>query len=277
MIFCLLTFRSRAAFLLARSSSRLPAPVPSHISPVALLPDDARLPDVFPLPSLLLLPDDGLFFPAVFFPARGLLPPDGLRPVPVLSPLIGPVSDPARSPDADLPASRGLLPPAALPDAAVLLPDTALPSAPALLSTAVLLPDIARPSAVILLPDPVRPSAVTLLPDTARLSAAALPPAPGRPSAAALPPATGLPLPAGLLCTASIFGFFPAVSLSSRPIYPYSCFPVIHRRPAPCKNADLSEDPAPKPGSLFMSGHKLSFPIVAHFTQPCPEKLQPHI
>ena len=65
VIFCLLTFRSRAAFLLARSSSRLPAPVPSHISPVALLPD------VFPLPSLLLLPDDGLFFPAVFFPARG--------------------------------------------------------------------------------------------------------------------------------------------------------------------------------------------------------------
>ena len=226
MIFCLLTFRSRAAFLLARSSSRLPAPVPSHISPVALLPDDARLPDVFPLPSLLLLPDDGLFFPAVFFPARGLLPPDGLRPVPVLSPLIGPVSDPARSPDAVLPASRGLLPPAALPDAAVLLP------------------------------------------------AAALPPAPGLPSAAALLPATGLPLPAGLLCAASIFGFFPAVSLSSRPIYPYSCFPVIHRRPAPCKNADLSEDPAPKPGSLFMSGHKLSFPIVAHFTQPCPEKLQ---
>ena len=215
VIFCLLTFRSRAAFLLARSSSRLPAPVPSHISPVALLPDDARLPDVFPLPSLLLLPDDGLFFPAVFFPARGLLPPDGLRPVPVLSPLIGPVSDPARSPDAVLPASRGLLPPAALPDAAVLLP------------------------ASTLLPDPVRPSAAALLPDTARLSAAALPPAPGR------PPATGLPLPAGLLCAASIFGFFPAVSLSSRPIYPYSCFPVIHRRPAPCKT-QISPKIAPR-------------------------------
>ena len=164
MIFCLLTFRSRAAFLLARSSSRRPAPVASHISPVALLPD------VFPLPSLLLLPDAGLFFPAAFFPARGLLPPAGLRPVPVLPPLIGPVSDPARSPAAVLPDARALLPPADLPDAADLPPDTALPSAvvlppaPALPDGTALLPDIALPSAATLLPDPVLPSAATLLP-----------------------------------------------------------------------------------------------------------------
>ena len=209
VIFCLLTFRSRAAFLLARSSSRRPAPVASHISPVALLPD------VFPLPSLLLLPDAGLFFPAAFFPARGLLPPAGLRPVPVLPPLIGPVSDPARSPAAVLPDARALLPPADLPDAADLPPAVVLPPAPALPDGTALLPDIALPSAATLLP--VLPSAATLLPDPVLL------------------PATGLPLPAGLLCTASIFGFFPAVSLSSRPIYSYSCFTVMHRRPAPCK------------------------------------------
>lgn len=143
MIFCLLTFRSLAAFLLARSSSRLlaPVPVPSHCPFLSLL-SAADLPLAGALlPDALFLPPAGTLPAAAFFLAAGF------GPAPVLLP------DAALSVEADLlPAApvlpAGLPPFAALPSGDVLLPpDPGLPLFTALPSGNVLLP-----AAVLLLP-----------------------------------------------------------------------------------------------------------------------------